>query len=156
MELNIPQDNIQSQAWPQLAIMVNVLNRYAGEINLPSMVERIAFHIVNEFKINKISPLLAGNCDMYKAAECFVAVCLKKMIPSVNEKADYWIDDKGRVHRVNYYEHKDITVDYDRFITYESRESLHMLTTFWPSDIESGLSIPKRSSVDIEVHPRQL
>ena len=156
MELNIPQDNIASQAWPQISIMVNVLNRYAGEINLPSMVARVAFHIVNEFKLNRISPVLAGNCDMYKAAECFVAACLKKMLPSDNANYEYWIDDKGRVHRVNYYEHKDRTVDYDRFITYESRESLHMLTTFWPEEIASALSIPKKSSVDIAVHPRQL
>ena len=152
-ELHIPEDRIQSQVWPQLDILVAGVDRHANEFNTFSMVERVAEEIAIEFDRLKVGPVLSGECDIRKAAECFVALCLRKQLAPDDNMVDRFMDTNLslRCEKVTY--SKDY-YKYDQYITFESKEALRVLTSFSASEIEDGLGFPRHAHVNIGVHPR--
>ena len=152
-ELHIPEDRIQSQVWPQLNILVSCINRHAHEFNTFAMVERIADEITFEFDRLRVGPVLSGECDIRKAAECFVALCLRKQLAPDDSMVDRFMDTNLDVHceRVPY--SKDY-YKYDQYITFESKEALRVLTSFSASELEDGIGFPGHTGVRIGVHPR--
>lgn len=125
--IHVPDNWIDTQCWPVLGIMTEAVNRHEYEYVEPAILERIAFEIVHDFRVSRISPRLAGNCDMQKSAECFAALCLRKMNS----------DDR-----------------LDRYITAESKESLRILTSFSAEEIESGIEILRQTPTSIGVSGR--
>ena len=125
--IHVPDNWIDTQCWPVLGIMTEAVNRHEYEYVSPANLERIAFEIVHEFRVNRISPRLAGNCDMQKAAECFAAICLRKMSS----------DDR-----------------FDRYITAEAKESLRILTSFSAEEFEAGIEISRQTPTSVGVSGR--
>ena len=152
-ELHIPEDRIQDQVWPHLDILVAAINRHAHEFNTFDMVERIAGEITFEFGRLGVGPVLPGECNIRKAAECFVALCLRKQLAPDDNMVDRFMDTNLslRCERVTY--SKDY-YKYDQYITFESKEALRVLTSFSASELEDGIEFPRHARVDIGVHPR--
>ena len=125
-----------------LDIMVDCVNRHSGEYNTFGQVESIAEEIANE--LYKLGP---ADCDVLMAAECFVAVCLRKQLAPDDHMCDrLWVNMPayctaiGHPERVTYSKDYD---KYDQYITYESKEALRVLTSLTVGDIEAGLAIRK-------------
>lgn len=151
-EIHIPEDRISSQVWPQLDILVSCINRHAHEFNTFAMVERIAAEITFEFNRLRVGPVLSGECDIRKAAECFAAICLRKQLAPDDSMVDCFMDNLVlRCEKVTY--SKDY-YKYDQYITFESKEALRVLTSFSASELEDGIEFPRHTRVDIGVHPR--
>lgn len=152
-KIHIPEDRIESQVWPQLDILVSCINRYTHEFNTFAMVERIAEEITFEFDRRRVGPVLSGKCDIRKAAECFVAICLRKQLAPYDNMVDCFMDTNLvlRCEKVTY--SKDYYM-YDQYITFESKEALRVLTSFSASELEDGIEFPRHARVDIGVHPR--
>ena len=161
-ELHIPEDRIASQVWPQLDILVSCINRHAYEFNRFAMVERIADEITFEFDRLRVRPVLSGECDIRKAAECFVALCLRKQLAPDDHMYDrLWVNMPAYGIALGYPKQVTYSKDYDKYdqyITYESKEALRVLTSFTVGEIEAGLedgiTFPRHTRVDIGVHPR--
>ena len=153
-ELHIPEYRIQqSQVWPQLDILVSCINRHAHEFNTFAMVERIADEITFEFDRRRVGQVLYGECDIRKAAECFVAICLRKQLAPDDNMVDRFMDTNLalRCEKVTY--SKDY-YKYDQYITFESKEALRVLTSFSASELEDGIGFPRHDHVDIGVYKR--
>ena len=157
-KIHIPEDRIASQVWPQFDILVSCINRHAHEFNTFAMVERIADEITFEFDRRRVGPVLSGECDIRKAAECFVALCLRKQLAPDDHMCDrLWVNMPAYCTALGYPKQVTYSKDYDKYdqyITYESKEALRVLTSFSTSDLEAGIEFPKHTRVDIGVHTR--
>ena len=123
--IQIPEDRISSETWPTLTVMVNVFNEHQQEMITNGSVDCIAFEIFNELTRMKATPMLAGHCDLMEAAQCFVAVMLKKQLQGSN--------------------------CFDRYLDSDYAESLRNLTTFSADDIMSGTVTHRGGLPDISV-----
>ena len=125
-----------------LDIMVDCVNRHSGEYNTFGQVESIAEEIAVD--LYKLGP---ADCDVLMAAECFVAVCLRKQLTPDDHMCDrLWVNMPAYCTALGY--PKQVTYSkaydkYDQYITYESKEALRVLTSFTVEDIEAGLAIRK-------------
>ena len=125
-----------------LDIMVDCINRHSGEYNTFGQVESIAEEIADE--LYKLGP---ADCDVLMAAECFVAVCLRKQLAPDDHMCDrLWVNMPTYCTAIGYPKRVTYSKDYDKYdqyITYESQEALRVLTSLTVGDIEAGLAIRK-------------
>lgn len=125
-----------------LDIMVACVNRHSGEYNTFGQVESIAEEIADE--LYKLGP---ADCDVLMAAECFVAICLRKQLAPDDHMCDrLWVNMPAYCTALGYPKKVTYSKDYDKYdqyITYESKEALRVLTSLTVEDIEAGLAIRK-------------
>lgn len=126
--IQIPEDRISCEVWPTLTVMVTVFNEHQQEMISNGSVDRIAFEIFNELTRMNATPMLAGHCDLMEAAQCFVAVMLKKQLQG--------------------------STSFDRYLDSDYAESLRNLTTFSADEIMSGTVTHRGGLPDISVGRR--